>query len=155
MVDDDYRNSSINWFSFIIRFFSKDAIIEFAYLRGNATGILAAYVGIFTAFLTAIYSWRLIFKTFHGQYNNEEIKLDKIHESSFLMLIPLVILSVGSVFAGFIFKDLFIDQLNTFNFWKRINKIFKSIKFRTSSIVHNFNYTNFSNIINSFVTICL
>ena len=62
-------------------------------------------------------------ETFHGQYNNEQIKIDKIHESSFLMLIPLVILSVGSVFAGFIFKDLFIDHYNTFNFWK------ESIKF--------------------------
>jgi NADH-quinone oxidoreductase subunit L len=114
---------ALTGFPLLSGFFSKDAIIEFAYLRGNITGILAAYVGIFTAFLTAIYSWRLIFKTFHGQYNNEQIKIDKIHESSFLMLIPLVILSVGSVFAGFIFKDLFIDHYNTFNFWK------ESIKF--------------------------
>ena len=109
---------ALTGFPLLSGFFSKDAIIEFSYLRGNTTGIIAAYVGIFTAFLTAIYSWRLIFKTFHGQYNNDEIKIEKIHESSFLMLIPLSILSVGSVFAGYVFKDLFIDQLNTFNFWK-------------------------------------
>ena len=118
---------ALTGFPLLSGFFSKDAIIEFAYLRGNITGILAAYVGIFTAFLTAIYSWRLIFKTFHGQYNNEQIKIDKIHESSFLMLIPLVILSVGSVFAGFIFKDLFIDHYNTFNFWKESIKFLKPL----------------------------
>ena len=61
---------ALTGFPFLSGFYSKDAIIEFAYLRGNSVGMYAAYVGIFTAFLTSIYSWRLIFKTFHGSYNN-------------------------------------------------------------------------------------
>ena len=62
-------------------FYSKDAIIEFAYLSGTATGYYAAGIGIFTAFLTSIYSWRLMFKTFHGEYKNKEIKIEETHES--------------------------------------------------------------------------
>ena len=109
---------ALTGFPFLSGFYSKDAIIEFAYLKGNATGILAAYIGIFTAFLTSIYSWRLIFKTFHGQYKNDEIKIEKVHESSLFMLIPLILLSVGSVFTGFLFKDLFIGQSNNFDIWR-------------------------------------
>jgi NADH-quinone oxidoreductase subunit L len=45
-------------------------------LKGNTTGYYAAGIGIFTAFLTSIYSWRLIFKTFHGQYNNKDVKIE-------------------------------------------------------------------------------
>jgi len=54
---------ALTGFPFLSGFYSKDAIIEFAYLRGNTTGYYAAGIGIFTAFLTSIYSWRLIFKT--------------------------------------------------------------------------------------------
>ena len=57
---------ALTGFPFLSGFYSKDAIIEFAYLRGNTTGYFAAGIGIFTAFLTSIYSWRLLFKTFHG-----------------------------------------------------------------------------------------
>ena len=114
---------ALTGFPFLSGFYSKDAIIEFAYLRGNFTGILAAYIGIFTAFLTSIYSWRLIYKTFHGQYNNEEIKKEKIHESPLAMMIPLIFLTVGSIFVGFFFKDLFISHSDNYNFWNN------SIKF--------------------------
>ncbi len=114
---------ALTGFPFLSGFYSKDAIIEFAYLKGNTTGILAAYVGIFTAFLTSIYSWRLIFKTFHGQYNNEEIKKEKIHESPIIMMLPLIILTIGSIFVGILFKDLFISHSDGYNFWNN------SIKF--------------------------
>ena len=78
----------------------------------------AAGIGIFTAFLTSIYSWRLIFKTFHGEYNNKEIKIDETHESPIVMLIPLVLLSIGAIFAGFLFKELFIGYEGLNNFWR-------------------------------------
>ena len=116
---------ALTGFPFLSGFYSKDAIIEFAYLRGNTTGYYAAGVGIFTALLTSIYSWRLIFRTFHGTYNNEKIKIEEIHESSMVMIIPLIILSIGAVFAGFLFKDLFIGNSGTNTFWG------ESIKFLT------------------------
>ncbi len=109
---------ALTGFPFLSGFYSKDAIIEFAYLRGNTTGYYAAGIGIITAFLTSIYSWRLIFKTFHGEYNNKDIKIEETHESPLVMLIPLVLLSIGAIFAGYIFKELFVGYGGVNNFWK-------------------------------------
>ncbi|MDC1112274.1 NADH-quinone oxidoreductase subunit L, partial [Candidatus Pelagibacter sp.] len=109
---------ALTGFPFLSGFYSKDAIIEFAYLRGNTTGYYAAGIGIFTAFLTSIYSWRLIFKTFHGEYNNKEIKIEETHESPVIMILPLVLLSIGAIFAGFFFKDLFVGHSGTNYFWQ-------------------------------------
>jgi NADH-quinone oxidoreductase subunit L len=114
---------ALTGFPFLSGFYSKDAIIEFAYLKGNTTGLYAAGIGIFTAFLTSIYSWRLIFKTFHGSYNNKNVKIEETHESPLVMLIPLVLLSIGAIFAGFLFKDLFIGHGGENLFWA------ESIKF--------------------------
>ncbi len=108
---------ALTGFPFLSGFYSKDAIIEFAYLRGNTTGYYAAGVGILTAFLTSIYSWRLIFKTFHGSYNNQKLKIEEIHESPMVMLIPLILLAIGAIFAGFLFKDLFISHGGESYFW--------------------------------------
>ncbi len=108
---------ALTGFPLLSGFYSKDAIIEYSYLRGNTIGYYAASLGIFTACLTSIYSWRLIFKTFHGKYNNSKININSIHESPIVMLIPLFILAAGSIGAGFLFKDLFIGFDNSNNFW--------------------------------------
>ncbi|MDB4232400.1 NADH-quinone oxidoreductase subunit L [Candidatus Pelagibacter sp.] len=108
---------ALTGFPFLSGFYSKDAIIEFAYLRGNTVGYYAAGVGILTALVTSIYSWRLIFKTFHGSYNNKKLKIEEMHESPLVMLIPLIVLAVGAIFAGFLFKDLFIGHGGENNFW--------------------------------------
>ena len=109
---------ALTGFPLLSGFYSKDAIIEFAYLSGTTSGYYAAGIGIITAFLTSIYSWRLIFKTFHGPYNNKEIRIEETHESPLVMLIPLLILSIGAIFAGFIFKELFIGSEGINNFWR-------------------------------------
>ncbi len=114
---------ALTGFPFLSGFYSKDAIIEFAYLRGNVVGMLAAFVGIVTALLTSIYSWRLIFKTFHGNFNNKELSIDKVHESPFVMIAPLIILAIGAIFAGMAFKGLFIGHEIAYEFWAQ------SIKF--------------------------
>ena len=105
---------ALTGFPFLSGFYSKDAIIEFAYLKGSSTGYYASSVGVFTAFLTAIYSWRLFFKTFFGDYNNKSVPISKTHESPLVMLIPLIILAVGAITAGYLFKDLFIGNNSTF-----------------------------------------
>jgi len=64
---------ALTGFPFLSGYYSKDAIIEFAYLKGTNIGYFAAGIGIITAVLTAIYSWRLIFKTFHGNFNNKSL----------------------------------------------------------------------------------
>ncbi len=108
---------SLTGFPFLSGFYSKDAIIEFAYFDHTVTGNFVMVVGILTAFLTAIYSWRLTFKTFHGEYKNEKVSLDKIHESPLTMMIPLIFLAIGSIFSGFLFKNLFIG-LQSDSFWQ-------------------------------------
>ena len=108
---------ALTGFPFLSGFYSKDAIIEYAYLRGNTTGYYAAIIGIFTALLTAIYSWRLIFKTFHGTYNNKKLKISTMHESPLVMIFPLIILSIGALFSGFFFKELFIGPYSSDDFW--------------------------------------
>jgi NADH-quinone oxidoreductase subunit L len=117
---------ALTGFPFLSGFYSKDAIIEFAYLKGNTYGYYAAGIGIFTALLTSIYSWRLIFKTFHGTYNNKKLKIEEMQESPMIMLLPLIILSIGAIFAGFLFKDLFIGNGEN-NFWSESIKFLKPL----------------------------
>ncbi len=113
---------ALTGFPFLSGFYSKDAIIEFAYLRDNTPGYFAVGIGIFTAFLTSIYSWRLLLKTFHGTYNNKKINYKNIHESPMVMIIPLIILAIGSIFAGIIFKEVFIGNESVEILWR--NSIF-------------------------------
>ncbi|WP_415285231.1 NADH-quinone oxidoreductase subunit L [Candidatus Pelagibacter sp. Uisw_130] len=108
---------ALTGFPFLSGFYSKDAIIEFAFLKGNTTGYYAAGIGILTAVLTSIYSWRLIFKTFHGDFNNKKTNINEMHESPLIMLLPLFILAIGAIFAGFLFKDLFIGHGGENSFW--------------------------------------
>ena len=108
---------ALTGFPFLSGFYSKDAIIEFAYLKNSSLGNYAATIGIFTAFLTSIYSWRLFFKTFHGPYNNKKITINETHESPLVMLIPLIFLGIGAVFSGYLFKTTFIGNYSS-DFWQ-------------------------------------
>ena len=108
---------ALTGFPFLSGFYSKDAIIEFAYLKNSPLGNYAAAIGIFTAFLTSIYSWRLFFKTFHGSYNNKKIPINEANESPLVMLTPLLLLSLGAIFSGYLFKDIFIGNYSS-NFWE-------------------------------------
>jgi NADH-quinone oxidoreductase subunit L len=98
---------ALTGFPFLSGYYSKEAIIEFAYLKGSTIGYYAAAVGIFTALLTAIYSWRLIFKTFHGKYNNKKNNFSSIQESPLTMLVPSCLLAIGAIITGILFKETF------------------------------------------------
>ena len=108
---------ALTGFPFLSGFYSKDAIIEFAYLSNSPLGNYTVIVGILTAFLTSIYSWRLFFKTFHGSYNNKSIPIHETHESPLTMLVPLFLLGIGALFAGFLFKETFIGNHSN-DFWQ-------------------------------------
>ena len=107
---------ALTGFPLLSGYYSKDAIIEFAYLKGSTLGYFASGVGIITALLTAIYSWRLILKTFHGKYNNREHKFISIHESPTIMLMTSSLLAIGAIFVGAAFKDIFIGDASS-DFW--------------------------------------
>jgi NADH-quinone oxidoreductase subunit L len=87
-------------------YFSKDAIIEAAYVGKNPMALYAFICTVAAALLTSFYSWRLIFKTFHGEPHDRTHWRDA-HESPMVMLIPLGFLAAGSVLAGLPFKEIF------------------------------------------------
>ncbi|MFN9376383.1 MAG: NADH-quinone oxidoreductase subunit L, partial [Novosphingobium sp.] len=109
-------------------FHSKDAILEAAYARHNGAGQFAFWAGAIAALLTSFYSWRLMFLTFWGKprwIESEHIQHSvhktpeqagentpggyNPHESPLPMLVPLGVLGIGAVLAGFVFHHEFID----------------------------------------------
>jgi NADH-quinone oxidoreductase subunit L len=83
-------------------FYSKDVILEAAYMSHGTFGKFAYAMGITAAFLTAFYSWRLLFLAFHGKTRADKHTFDHAHESPKVMLIPLFVLALGSILAGII-----------------------------------------------------
>jgi NADH-quinone oxidoreductase subunit L len=97
---------ALTGFPFTAGYFSKDAIIESAFVAKNPFALYAFICTVIAAALTAFYSWRLVFKTFHGLPHDRH-HYDAAHESPFTMLIPLAVLAAGSFLAGIPFKELF------------------------------------------------
>src|SRR5476651_2105806 len=87
-------------------YFSKDAIIEAAYASHNPLAFYGFLMTVIAAGLTSFYSWRLIFKTFHGEPHDLE-HYEAAHEAPLWMLVPIGVLAAGSILAGFPFKELF------------------------------------------------
>ncbi len=119
-------------------FYSKDSILEAAYGAASESGRFGFWMGIFAALLTSFYSWRLVFLTFfgaprwagsehiqhavHDDHHGHEAHADGTagyhpHESPLNMLIPLGLLSLGAVMAGFAFHHSFISE-GTGHFWQ-------------------------------------
>ena len=90
-------------------YYSKDAIIESAFMSHSFGHDYAFYLLVFSALLTSFYSWRLIFLTFHGETRASQDVLAKAHESPLSMTIPLFILSLGALFSGYFFFDFFVS----------------------------------------------
>jgi NADH-quinone oxidoreductase subunit L len=88
--------------------YSKDAIISATYAAGTGIGMYAFICTVLAAFLTAFYSWRLLFMTFHGQSRADHHVLEHAHESPWVMLGPLVVLSIGAMVAGWALDGWFI-----------------------------------------------
>jgi NADH-quinone oxidoreductase subunit L len=97
---------ALTGFPFTAGYFSKDAIIEAAYVGKNSMALYAFIMTVVAAGLTAFYSWRLIFKTFHGEPHDRH-HYEAAHESPMVMLAPLAFLAAGSIFAGYPFHQLF------------------------------------------------
>jgi proton-translocating NADH-quinone oxidoreductase chain L len=102
-------------FPFTTGFYSKDAILEVAYVDYYVEGIFSYWLGVLAAFCTAFYSFRLLYLTFLSETNSSKRVLELAHEGPPVMLYALVPLCVGSIFVGYVFKDMFIG-LGT-SFW--------------------------------------
>jgi NADH-quinone oxidoreductase subunit L len=86
---------------FFAGYFSKDIILEASFAAGTGIGRYAFWLGIAAAVMTAFYSWRLLFMTFHGKFRGDAHTLEHAHESPPIILVPLFVLALGSVVAGY------------------------------------------------------
>ena len=107
---------ALTGFPFFSAYFSKDLILEILYLNGSSIKNYIFLAGVFVVFLTALYSFRLLFYVFHGLDNSDEKVSAHIHESSNIIIIPLVILAFFSIFSGLLFKDYFFG-IKSISFW--------------------------------------
>ena len=98
-------------------YFSKDAVIESAFASSNPAAAYAFVLTVAAALMTAFYSWRLIFMTFHGRPHASAEVMKHVHESPPVMTVPLMVLAAGSLFAGLIFAGTFIGE-ESHEFWK-------------------------------------
>lgn len=80
-------------------FWSKDEILGSAWREGQ---YLFWAVGLIAAFITAFYTFRMIFLTFFGKPRMDEETGKHVHEGPWSILVPLIVLAVGSLLAGFL-----------------------------------------------------
>jgi NADH-quinone oxidoreductase subunit L len=108
---------ALTGFPFTAGYFSKDAVIESTFASHGGAGTFAFALLVIAAFFTSFYSWRLMFMTFHGRSRVDKETAEHVHESPNVMLVPLYVLALGSIAAGFIFKDYFIGHAYA-EFWR-------------------------------------
>jgi NADH-quinone oxidoreductase subunit L len=96
-------NLALAGIPFFAGYYSKDMVLEAAFAAHSAVGAYAFLCGMIAAFLTAFYSWRLLILTFHGAPRASEEVMHHVHESPPVMILPLVVLALGAIFAGMIF----------------------------------------------------
>ena len=112
-------------------YFSKDLILEYAFSLNSIEGNFIYYLGCLGAALTAVYSTRLIYLTFHGKSKIHENKFYKIKEAPFVMIVPLFLLAIGAVFSGFLFYNI----VKYSKFWN--NSIYNKEKINFVENAHN------------------
>ena len=108
-------------FPFLTGFYSKDVLLELTFIAYSNDSLYVYIMGVLTAFFTAVYSFKLIFFVFFIKTNlyNKNIKF---YENNIFILVPLFILSILSIFVGYLFSELFIgigtDYINNSIFIK-------------------------------------
>lgn len=125
---------ALTGFPYTAGYFSKDAVIEAAYVSTNAAGQFGFWMTLVAALFTSFYSWRLIFMTFHGRSRADAEVLSHAHESPKVMLVPLMLLAVGALLAGYVFYDAFVYH-GYDDFWK--GALFT---LPTNTIINDFHY---------------
>jgi NADH-quinone oxidoreductase subunit L len=110
-------NIALTGFPFTAGFYSKDAIIEAAYVAHQPGHVFAFICVVLAAFMTSFYSWRLFFLTFMGETRADKHTYDHAHESPLVMLVPLVVLALGAFLAGAPLAHSFLSDA-TGAFWK-------------------------------------
>lgn len=97
-------------------YYSKDLILENLWFSAGGISYFPYVLGIFGAFLTAFYSWRLLMMTFHGKSKADLKVLAHVHESPIAMMVPMVVLAIGAIFSGMLMDGPFKSSA----IWKNI-----------------------------------
>jgi NADH-ubiquinone oxidoreductase chain 5 len=95
-------------FPFLTGFYSKDVILEIAYAKYTLSSHFAHWLGTLAAFFTAFYSIRLLYLTFLTEPNSYRRILENAHDAPLPIALPLFILAIGSIFIGYVSKDIII-----------------------------------------------
>ncbi len=93
---------------FFSGYYSKNAILEAIF---NTSHPLIYFIALIVVFLTSFYSWRLLCLVFHGKPKANEHVMAHVHESNYLILIPLGILSIGALFSGWLGNKYLMEQI--------------------------------------------
>ena len=107
MIIGSLALSGIPFFS---GYYSKELIINSGLSSDLFLSRYVYFISIITALLTSAYSFRLIYYVFHGPLKFSNIQYNKIKETSFYILSPLILLSFLAVFSGYFLKDFFISD---------------------------------------------
>jgi len=99
--------AGVPWFA---GYYSKDIVLEAAWADHSWFGNMAFWLGIAAALMTAFYSARLLFMTFHGKPRADKKTMDHVHESAPVMLVPLMILAIGAIGAGAFFYESYVGH---------------------------------------------
>jgi NADH-quinone oxidoreductase subunit L len=110
-------NIALTGFPFTAGYYSKDAIIEAAYVAHTPGHVYAFLCVVLAAGFTSFYSWRLYFLTFLGETRADKRIFEQAHESPLVMLVPLGVLAAGAFLAGAPFAHSFLSDA-TGAFWK-------------------------------------
>jgi proton-translocating NADH-quinone oxidoreductase chain L len=102
-------------FPFLTGFYSKDVILEVAYAKYTISGNFSYFFGCIVVFLTSYYSFRLLYLTFLAPSSTFKPSMKNVHDAPFIMAVPLLVLALGSIFIGYMAKDMMIG-LGT-DFW--------------------------------------
>nr|YP_010041705.1 NADH dehydrogenase subunit 5 [Cyanophora biloba]QPB15000.1 NADH dehydrogenase subunit 5 [Cyanophora biloba] len=105
---------SLAGFPFLTGFYSKDMILELTFSSYLFKGTFAYTLGVISAFFTAFYSFRLIYWAFLAKPNGYRYSYEHASESKFFIVAPLAILSLASIFVGYIFRDMFLGVGTSF-----------------------------------------
>ena len=97
-------------FPFLSGFYSKDLIIEISFINHRLSGFYIYSIGVYTAFLTALYSTRLLYLVFLNIVCHSQHLFKNLKENGFAISLSLLVLSTSSVYNGFLASDLFLGM---------------------------------------------
>ena len=106
---------SLAGFPFLTGFYSKDVILELAYAKYTISGNFAYWLGSICVLFTSYYSFRLLFLTFLSPTAAYKNSVAHTHDAPPIMALPLILLAFGSIFVGYLCKDMMIGLGS--NFW--------------------------------------